>query len=383
MHQKLRSATPVVFLLSLLTACGGLEGSLLALKFMKPKEQPGNTQQSGDASGTSSGAGKDASQTGGNALPGTNSTPVASPTPTSTPASTQSGAVTICNQPPRVAGEFKNIKYQTLSGVSDNLQSLDIYVPAISNSCIGAPVVIWVHGGGWMIGDKVNLDSKTEFYRSLGYILVSVNYRLSPDVRVDSSLSDSRVKFPDHPNDVGAAIAWVHKNISGYGGNPEKIALAGHSAGAHLVALVSTDQSYIRRADSTWKSSFLKCTGSYDTEGYDILTALAPASAPAPSQVLIYRNAFGDPTDVRSLASPKNHVSRESPAFQFARRGDLSRKEVLSAFSASVQNLGIVTSTIEASTLTHEEVNSSIGAAGDTVMTPFVRDFMTRVCFPK
>ncbi|NBW83657.1 alpha/beta hydrolase [bacterium] len=232
------------------------------------------------------------------------------------------GSVANCNPAPRAAAEFKNIKYQSLSGVADNLQSLDIYAPALSNPCSGVPVIIWVHGGGWMIGDKLNLNSKAEFYRSLGYILVSVNYRLSPDVRVDPSLSESRIKFPDHPNDVGAAVAWVHKNISGYGGNPSA------------------------------------------------------------RQVLIYRNAFGDSTDVRNLASPKNHVSKESPAFQFARRGDMARKDILSAFSASLQTLGVVTSTIEASALTHEEVNASIGAAGDTVMTPYVRDFMTRVCFP-
>ena len=290
----------------------------------------------------------------------------------------------ICNIAPRVAGEFKNIKYQSLNGIEDNLQSLDIYTPELTNPCNNVPVVIWVHGGGWMLGDKVHLDSKTEFYRSLGYVLVSINYRLSPVTSTlpkDSQLDESRIKFPDHPNDVGSAIAWVRKNITNYGGNPEQIALAGHSAGAHFVALVSTDQNYIRRSDSTWKSSFLKCTGSYDTEGYDIPTALA--SDPPETQKKIYQNAFGVLPADHILASPKTHISSESPAFQFAKRGDSSRQNILTAFSELLKNLGKTISIIDATSLDHEDVNTTIGAARDLVMTPYVREFMTRVCFPK
>lgn len=308
----------------------------------------------------------------------------ASPTATATATATASPAQNAtCTEPPRAAGEFRNIKYQSLNGVSDNLQSLDIYTPAITDPCKKVPVVIWVHGGAWMIGDKANMDSKIEFYRSLGYVLVSVNYRLSPNVLLNPTLVTPRVMFPDHPNDVGAAVAWVRKNIATYGGNPVKLALAGHSAGAHLVALVSTDQSYIRKADPSWQSSYLKCTGSYDTEGYDIPFTMSQTAGPSASQVLIYKNAFGDLMNTWTQASPKTHLSVESPAFQFAKRGDQARQSVLMTFSSLLQGLGKTTSIINASSLTHEEVNSHIGAMGDTVMTPFVRAFMTRVCFPE
>ena len=73
---------------------------------------------------------------------------------------------------------FQNIQYDTVDGVSPNLLSLDIYVP--DGIEFPTAVVIYVHGGGWHGGDKSNLRLKDEFFTEQGYILVSLNYRLSP-----------------------------------------------------------------------------------------------------------------------------------------------------------------------------------------------------------
>jgi acetyl esterase/lipase len=117
--------------------------------------------------------------------------------------------------------------------------SLDIYV----NDPVapGSPVMIWVHGGGFRVSDKASskeLASKPEYFTNkLGYILVSINYRLLPDGQ-----------YPRNVQDVANALAWVHDNIAKFGGDPSQIFLMGHSAGAQLVAQVGTDPAFLKNA---------------------------------------------------------------------------------------------------------------------------------------
>jgi len=131
---------------------------------------------------------------------------------------------------------------------------LDIHVPLEANQ--NNPVIIYVHGGGWKSGDKSEWDiPKIEYFCNLGYICVSINYRLSPDV-----------KHPTHIQDVANAINWVEDNISRYGGDRSKITLVGHSAGAHLTALVVTNQKYLNKAGvdiHNIKTAYILDAGAY------------------------------------------------------------------------------------------------------------------------
>ena len=169
-------------------------------------------------------------RTASDLVPPATSTPVAVP-PDSPAASTADAKPTerdnlssSCSKPAQPAKQILNVPYQNVGGVNPNFHSLDIYMPAVADPCQGVPIVIWVHGGAWMVGDKANGDSqvKAKHINSMGYGFIIVNYRLSPDLRTDPQLNPVRIKFPDHPNDVGAAVAWVHKNISGQGGDPIK-----------------------------------------------------------------------------------------------------------------------------------------------------------------
>jgi acetyl esterase/lipase len=114
-------------------------------------------------------------------------------------------------------------------------QILDIFSPQTPGP---HPVVLMVHGGTWLSGDKdfggLYRDACRTLARS-GVVAVSINYRLSP-----------LVKHPEHIKDVARAYAWVVKNIAKHRGDPEKIVLAGHSAGGHLVSLLALDRSYLR-----------------------------------------------------------------------------------------------------------------------------------------
>jgi acetyl esterase/lipase len=272
---------------------------------------------------------------------------------------------------PVLAKKTLDVAYASIPGVDPKLLSLDIASPARPDGCKLAPVVIWTHGGGWMTGDKGNkMQDKVALFNGAGYVLVSINYRLSPD---PPSSDPQRIKYPVHPEDVARALHWIAKNIKSHGGDPARLALLGHSAGAHLVALVSTDESFL--AAHGHKLTLVRCTGSFDTEGYDIPNHLKTASATAQA---LYQNAFGSDPAVWAQASPTNHIKagKGIPPFIFASRGTAARQAQLKAFADKLEQAGVKTTIIDAVALSHAEVNSRIGAPGDTIMTPPLMAFL-------
>jgi len=110
---------------------------------------------------------------------------------------------------------------------ADALQVLDIYTP---DGAQKLPVVFWIHGGGWRRGDKADVEIKPRVFTERGFVFVSTNYRLLPQVEMDALIRD-----------VARSLGWVHKNIARYGGDPKRIFVMGHSAGAQLAALLCTD----------------------------------------------------------------------------------------------------------------------------------------------
>lgn len=108
-------------------------------------------------------------------------------------------------------------------------QILDIYSPAEPTE-EALPVIFWIHGGGWQAGDKSDVALKPKVLTDRGFVFVSTNYRLLPDVAMD-----------ELTRDISRAIVWVHRNIAEYGGDPDRIIVGGHSAGAQLAALICTD----------------------------------------------------------------------------------------------------------------------------------------------
>lgn len=272
---------------------------------------------------------------------------------------------------PVAANSSLDVPYAAISGVDPKLLSLDAYTPALSDGCAQVPIVIWVHGGAWAIGDKANsIGDKVKLFNAAGYTLVSVNYRLSP---TKPSTDPNRVMYPTHPTDVAAAVHWVKDHSAELHGDPKRIALLGHSAGAHLVALLGTDESFL--AQHSEPLSTLRCVGSFDTEAYDVPATLKTASA---QQVQILENAFGTDPAVQTKASPLFHVSagKGIPPFLIVVRGGADRQATQLAFQKALVDVGVSAGTIDAAQLSHEQVNSSIGASGDSVMTPKIMAFL-------
>jgi acetyl esterase/lipase len=276
-----------------------------------------------------------------------------------------------CPPPPPGYIKIPDVRYATTPGVEADLQSLDIYLPDPA-PVDPMPVVIWVHGGGWAIGDKANqMQYKPALFTGAGYCFVSINYRLSPD---PPDWDPSRIMHPIHVQDVAAAIAWVHEHAGEYGGDPSRIGIMGHSAGAHLVSLVSTDASYL--GSHALPLSVIRGTASIDVDGYDIPGHFADEPGDP-----VYRNPFGDDPLVWADASPINHVAagKSIPPHLFALRGSENRRMRTLAFADSLEAVGVATTRVEADVYSHDEVNSVIGAPGETVITPPLMAFFEGV----
>jgi len=160
---------------------------------------------------------------------------------------------------------------------------LDLYAP---QGVTNAPVLIFIHGGGWKRGNKNIYGYLANSFASQGILVATINYRLSP-----------AVKHPGHIVDTARAFAWIHQNVSKYGGDPKNIFLSGHSAGGHLTALLSTSPKYLAKHG-------LKTT--------DIRGAI-PISGVFKIEGRYFDRSFPEAT--RSEASPMNNVGDKQPPF--------------------------------------------------------------------
>ena len=112
---------------------------------------------------------------------------------------------------------------------------LDIYAPEEIDA--PAPVVVFFYGGSWKRGERGSYRFVAQALTAKGFVAVLPDYRLYPDVR-----------FPDFVEDAAKAVAWVRQNIAPHGGDPGRIFLMGHSAGAHIASLLALDPRYLRVA---------------------------------------------------------------------------------------------------------------------------------------
>ncbi len=127
---------------------------------------------------------------------------------------------------------IKDIAYGAKRGPDPRKHKLDLYLPKDQK---GFPVLLFVHGGGWTVGDKWQYFSLGNILARNGVGVVVVNYHLSP-----------LAKHPEHVEDIAKAFAWTFDNIEKHGGRSDRIFVSGHSAGGHLVSLLATNESYLQ-----------------------------------------------------------------------------------------------------------------------------------------
>ncbi|OYW48581.1 MAG: esterase [Novosphingobium sp. 28-62-57] len=188
---------------------------------------------------------------------------------------------------------------QTLSYGSDPAQVLDLWVPKGAKA---APLVLYVHGGGWKRGSKDTAmgNALPGHLVGQGYAFASINYRLVPQATVEQQASD-----------VAQALAFVLGKAADMGIDRSRVVITGHSAGAHLVALVGTDEQYLRKAGL----SFADVDGVMPNDGaaYDVPKQMAQAGRFMSDT---YKQAFGtDPARQKALSPTFHAAAPNAPRF--------------------------------------------------------------------
>lgn len=116
---------------------------------------------------------------------------------------------------------------------------LNIWVPTGTRDSDRLPVLVWLYGGGWYSGARDDYGFAGRAFAKQGFIVVIPDYRIVPDGH-----------WPDFLQDSAAAVAWTEKNIASYGGDPARIALSGHSAGAYNAVILALDPQWMKAAGS-------------------------------------------------------------------------------------------------------------------------------------
>lgn len=236
----------------------------------------------------------------------------------------------------------------------DDKQRMDVYIPV---SAKGTPVIFMVHGGAWRIGDKAArgvVANKVARWVPKGIIFISANYRLLPDA---DPLTQA--------GDIILAIKKAQAEVEKWGGDPAKFILMGHSAGAHLVSLVSADpQKAYKAGAKPWLG-----TVSLDSAAYDIVEIMKS------EHYRFYDNAFGKNPVLWKSASPFYLLSADAKPF-FAvcssKRPDSPCTQA-KKFAEKGASLGIRVELSEQA-MTHADINNNLGTS--CLYTDVVEAFM-------
>ncbi len=176
---------------------------------------------------------------------------------------------------------------------------LDVYAPKDAKNL---PVVFWIHGGGWAAGDKSDVKLKPQWFMERGFVFVAMNYRLLPTVDMGTLARD-----------VAKAYGWTHKHIAEYGGDPKRVLVGGHSAGAQLAALICTDDRYLKAEGATF-GDLIGCVP-VDGDTYDVPAIIETAETRLrvhhlPPRVNGHREKFGGTSEKHIDFSAVTHVAK-------------------------------------------------------------------------
>ncbi len=232
-------------------------------------------------------------------------------------------------------------------------EKLDIYK---NSDVTNAPVIVMVHGGGWMVGDKANeklLENKVPYWVPKGYVFISMNYPM----------------LPSHPPDeqaasIAKALIFIQNNASQWGGDPNKMVVMGHSAGAHLVALVSSQREAYPGL-SPWQGTVI-----LDSGALDLMTKMN--SSPAE----LYNKVFGADPNYWQANSPIHALNGKTEPLLLV-CSSRRRQEVCDEtekFASTAHGFG-TTVTILPVALSHESINVELGLASEytTAVDAFIR----------
>jgi acetyl esterase/lipase len=236
-------------------------------------------------------------------------------------------------------------------------QILDVYSPKNAKNL---PVVFWIHGGGWQTGDKSSVQIKPQAFMDKGFVFVSTNYRLWPNVDMRTIIRD-----------VAKALGWVHHHIGEYGGDPNRLVVGGHSAGAQLAALICIDDRYLKAEGVTF--DMIKACVPVDGDTYDVPAIIETAETRRrvhgqPPPKAGHREKFGnDPAKHRDY-SAVTHVfaGKGIPPFfilHVADHPDTSAQA--QRLATALKGAGVTITVFGGRETTHNKINADLGLPDD------------------
>jgi acetyl esterase/lipase len=243
------------------------------------------------------------------------------------------------------------------SNPADKLQTLDVYAPPGAKDL---PVVFWIHGGGWQTGDKTDVQIKPKVFTEKGFVFVSTNYRLLPSV-------DMATIF----RDVAMAVRWVHDHVAENGGDPNRLLVMGHSAGAQLAAIICTDDRYLKAEGLSL--AIVKGCVPVDGDTFDVPAIIETAETRRrvhgqPQPKLGHREKFGDDPEKHRDYSAVTHVAKDKgiPPFfilHVAEHPDTTAQA--QRLGAVLKEAGVPVTVYGAKETNHGKINADIGQPDD------------------
>ncbi|HEX5102939.1 MAG TPA: alpha/beta hydrolase [Pirellulaceae bacterium] len=236
-------------------------------------------------------------------------------------------------------------------------QVLDIYAPPNAKD---VPVVFWIHGGGWQTGDKSSVQLKPQAFVEKGFVFVSTNYRLLPSVEMETIFRD-----------IAKSIRWVHDHIAEHGGDPKRILVMGHSAGAQLAALVSIDERYLKAEGLPL--SIIKGCVPVDGDTFDVPAIIETAETRwrvhgLPSAKFGHREKFGNDPEKHRDYSAVTHVAKgkDIPPFLIVHvAGHPDTTAQAQRLASVLKEAGIPVTLYSGRETTHNKINADLGLPDD------------------
>jgi arylformamidase len=242
------------------------------------------------------------------------------------------------------------------------LEKLDIYLP--KNAKPNLPILFFVHGGGWSIGDKAQKDhaEKGKVYTDNGIIFISVNYGLAP-----------QVTYPKLMQDVADSFAYVHTHAKEFGGDPSRIYVMGHSAGAQLVDLLGTNDRFL----SSKGLSLANISGviSLDTASLDLAKRKNDDSFEGKMVGDMIDKAFGSDPKVLADASPFDSIQsgkKYPPFLMYCGAKRPTCIEQHNQFSNAMQKVGGQV-TVNKVNLSHRDINLQAGEQNSEIFKSVIK----------
>ncbi|GAB3542702.1 alpha/beta hydrolase [Noviherbaspirillum agri] len=244
---------------------------------------------------------------------------------------------------------------------ADNEQRFDVYLPRTAQGQ-NAPLILMVHGGGWHRGDKAMksvVENKANYWVGKGYIFISTNYRLLP-----------KAAPLEQAEDVARALAVAQRRATSWGGDLSRFILMGHSAGAHLVALLASEPEKAQRLGAqAWLGTVM-----LDSAALDVVKVMEQPHAK------LFDNAFGSDPQYWRRASPFHQLrAGAAPMLMVCSTQRPAACPQADQFAARAATLGI-RAHVSRQDLSHREINMLLGEPGryTAAVDAFIRSILPR-----